>query len=162
MEINPYDRDITNQPVLKESSVSKDRVLQVFLNSDMRCNEPGLTIIAKKNGIDATKLQIGQYLIFINRSQTMLKVFAFGRVIASYRSPHGRLEPLMLVEIPKAFKGVGMNFDAPLKAALFELLKKYRRRRVDTEIINSRREVDGKVVVRKPAGAFAYTPRKTP
>lgn len=139
MDINQYDIKKDNLPVLKAPTVGP-KVLQVFLNTDMRYSFDGLTKLAKKHDIEWSKIYPGQYVVFINRKLTMLALFAANGVLVRYRSKNGRLDLRMIQEIPRAFRSSGrIDFDEALSSALMQVLYRRKRLRVDTAIINAKR-----------------------
>jgi hypothetical protein len=109
--------------------MSGGRLKQIFTDTDMRCNHDGLYAIAKKEGIDITKLQEGEYVAFFNSRRTHLKIAAAHYVIASKRAPDGRFYDLACItEVVRAFHNTGqVDYNAALKKRLTELLEKKRR-----------------------------------
>lgn len=96
-----------------------NRVLQIFLNCDLRCAHDGLSEIARRQGIDVRTLNRGHYLCFLNAAKDRLKMFASGNIVAYLKAPKGsRIDLRLLCEIPKAFNGVSIDHDAALKEAL--------------------------------------------
>jgi hypothetical protein len=123
------------RPMLKKASfgpVTKvGRILQVFLDSDLRSGHDGLSKIAERNKVDTKKLGAGQYLVFINRSKTMVKVFTGNQIIAHHKSRRGRITMDAIKFIPEAFTGSGdFYMEAAIKKSLQEILA---RRKVKTK-----------------------------
>jgi hypothetical protein len=108
------------------------RIMHVFWDTDMRAGHHGLAEVAKKEGHALQKVSPGDYLCFINREQTMLKVLAMIEekdthgVLASYRSPHGRITLDAVQYIPQAFGASGFDMNKAIRRALEEKLKKRR------------------------------------
>lgn len=92
---------------------SGGRIVQVFLNADMRQGHSGLKKLAESYGIYPELFERGEYLVFINRQQKMLKVMAGKDLIAFYKSPSGRLTMESIQYIPEAFLSDG-NFEMGL------------------------------------------------
>lgn len=113
---------LVKKPNLK-SELEKPRIQQVFLETDMRCNHVGLSLLAKRYGIDTAALPINNMLVFINRRQTHLKVYVHGNIIA--HTKRNRISLDAIKEIPKVFgyKGV-IDYDAALGIALEKQLAK--------------------------------------
>lgn len=101
-----------------------NRVLHYFPNSDMRRGHLGLSIVAAKNGKDVTKLSPGEFLLFVNRAQTQLKLYAHGNVVAHYKQPKGRIDLRAITEIPQAFSGGTFDFNRALQKVLEKDLSK--------------------------------------
>lgn len=97
------------------------RILQVFLDSDLRCGHEGLEAVAKKHKIAVKDLDPGQYVVFVNSARDRIKIFAASHVIAYLKAPVGKIDMRTISLIPQAFEGKGrFNYDEALK----ELIKK--------------------------------------
>lgn len=118
--------EVAYQPlVTKERSketmgkAENNRVLQIFLNADLRCSHDGLREIAKKGGLDVKDLQPGQYIVFLNCAKNRLKLYAAGNVVAYMKQPDGgRIDIRMIAELPRAFNGTSINYETAIKEAL--------------------------------------------
>lgn len=102
------------------------KILQIFLNADMRNGHDGLEKLAKDNGINVKELQPGQYVIFVNAHRDRIKLFAAHNVIAYHKLETGRIyDPRVFALIPRAFNGTGrLDMDSALKSVIEEALKK--------------------------------------
>ena len=102
------------------------RVLQVFLNADLRNGHEGLAELAKERGIDVTKLLPGQYVVFVNAGKDKLKLYAAANVLAYLKLTGGQKFDLRVIaHIPKAFNGSGkLDYDKSLKDAVEEALRR--------------------------------------
>jgi hypothetical protein len=102
------------------------RVLQIFLNADLRNGHEGLAELAKERGIDVTKLLPGQYVVFVNAGKDKLKLYAAANVLAYLKLTGGQKFDLRVIAfIPKAFNGSGkLDYDKALKDAVEEALRK--------------------------------------
>lgn len=99
-----------------------NRVLQVFLNADLRCSHDGLREIAKKGGLDVKDLQPGQYIVFLNAAKDRLKLYAANNVVAYMKQPDGgKIDPRMIAELPRAFNGTTINYETAIKEALMKI-----------------------------------------
>lgn len=98
------------------------RAIQIFLDSDLRCSHDGLAMIAKKEKIDVSKLEPGEYVIFVNSAKDKCKVYAAFNVVAYLKPPKGhKIEMKVIQLIPVAFAATGrIDYDKALK----ELLEK--------------------------------------
>lgn len=105
------------------------RVLQCFLNADLRCGHNGLSALSRQNGIDITKLRPGQYVLFINSKKDKLKLYACNNVLAYLRLPAGgRLNMAAIQLIPRAFQNTGrIDYDKALREVLLTALARQRR-----------------------------------
>ena len=94
-----------------------NRVVQVFFNSDLRCGLDGLTIIAKKAGVNSDDLSDGEFLVFINKKKNMMRVF-HGNMFTHYRPESGRVNYGMIQHLPRSFNGTKFDFSEALKRAV--------------------------------------------
>ena len=126
MRLEPHRVLSVKEPKKIESPVG--RVLQCFLNADLRCGHEGLAILAKQNGIDITELKPGQYVLFINSHKDKLKLYACNNVVAYLKLPSGqRLNMATIQLIPKAFRGTGtIDYDKALKEVILTALARKR------------------------------------
>lgn len=101
------------------------RVIQCYLNSDLRNGHEGLTALAKKNGIHTGKLEAGQYVVFINSRKDRLKLYAANNVVAYLKLEDGRKIDLNTIRlIPQVFNGSGkIDYDRALRETLETALR---------------------------------------
>lgn len=106
---------------------SAGRVIQCFLNTDLRNGHDGLSVIAKGSGINVTALQPGQYVVFINTAKNKLKIYTANNVVAFFRATSGQPIDLNTIRlIPLAFRSNGhLDYDRALKQVIEQAL--YRR-----------------------------------
>lgn len=102
------------------------RIIQVFQNADLRYGLPGLSLICKKYNIPLDSLSHGEYVVFINTAQTMVKVIAGHQVVAQFRRDKGqRIDLNTIAYIPQCFMAHGaLSYDEMLKDYFEEKLKK--------------------------------------
>jgi hypothetical protein len=102
-----------------------NKIVQVFLGADLRNSHDGLTALAKSKKIDVTKLEPGQFVLFINHSRDRLKLFAANNVIAYLKVPSGRLNMATISLIPQAFHTTGkIEYDKVLREVLIRELER--------------------------------------
>ncbi len=99
------------------------RLVSFFMESDLRKGHDGLTKTAKKNGVDVTTLQPGEFVIFINRKVSAFKMYGHGESILYYRPKGGRLELKTIQHIPSVFKAGRLDYNE----ALSKVFEKYER-----------------------------------
>jgi hypothetical protein len=102
------------------ASVTKSaRVIRFFPEADLRCMHDGLRRLALEHKIDVLNLKPGEFIVFANRSKTMLKIFAPGNTIAVTKSPDGRRLDLNVIRlIPRFFNGSEFQYDKALQKLL--------------------------------------------
>lgn len=94
-------------------------ILRVFLNADLRASHRGLTEFAKTKKLDLPNLEKNQFVVFINRSRTMMKCFVHGNTIAFTK--RDRIELSVISRLPQAF---GYSGELKYDNALREYLEK--------------------------------------
>lgn len=101
------------------------KVIRFFPESDLRCSHDGLYKIAKKNGIEVSNLNPGEFLVFANAAQSMLKIYAPGNIIAFIKHPlKHKIDFNVVRYIPRFFNGTEFNYDATLKKIFENKLEK--------------------------------------
>ncbi len=102
------------------------RVLQVFLNTDMRGGHNALILLGKSHGLDLPALQDSQAVIFINRKRTLMKIYVSGNTFSYTKRDVIDLD--VIRHIPKAFgANKSFSYDAALEESLREKLFKKKR-----------------------------------
>lgn len=103
-----------------------NKIIRYFPDSNLRSGHRGLAMLAAKNGIKVNSLGAGEFLIFVNKRQNMLKMFASGNIIAHYKKEDGsRIDPRTIAHIPRHFSGSKINYDAALVQVLRREFKGY-------------------------------------
>jgi hypothetical protein len=101
------------------------RVVRFFPNSDLRCAHDGLRKVALENEIDPWKLDPGEFLVFANSRQNMLKIFAPGNLIVHVKSPDERRIDLDIIRlIPRFFNGTEFNYQGAVKEMIQKKIQK--------------------------------------
>lgn len=95
------------------------RALQVFMNADLRCSHDGLSALAKAQNIDVSKLEPGEYVLFINSGKNLLKLYAANNVIAFLKLKTGKIDLKTIRLIPQAFNASGkIDYDKTLREVI--------------------------------------------
>lgn len=101
-----------------------NRIIRYFPNTDLRNAHDGLRLIASKEKIDVDGLKVGEFVIFVNSKQTVLKMYTLGGIIAHLKMPQGhRINPKTIAEIPRFFSGSRINYDAALREVMHREFK---------------------------------------
>lgn len=96
-----------------------NKIIRFFPEVDMRNGHDGLRKLARKEGVNVDALGAGEYVIFLNRSKRMVKMFASGNIIAFLKmADNKKLDPRTIALIPRYFNGSKINYDAALEAVL--------------------------------------------
>lgn len=102
----------------------KNHIVSFFPDTDLRCGHAGLTNLALSAKRNPSALKPGQFLVFVNRQQTAIKILATSDMLAHYKSPSGRVNLTAVTLLPKYFNGGSFNYSAALKATILRTLKK--------------------------------------
>jgi hypothetical protein len=95
------------------------KIIRYFSNSDLRSGHLGLAKIARNYKVDPRGLGAGEYLVFVNRAKTKVKVYTGGNIIA-FLSSKTRIDLRTIALIPKYFDGGEIKYSQ----ALEEVIKK--------------------------------------
>ena len=94
------------------------KIIRVFFDSDMRGQHKALSERASDVRINTGNLRNGEYLVFVNRAEDRIKIFAANNIVAYYKSPRGRIDRNTIALIPQVFEGGRINYDRALKKTL--------------------------------------------
>jgi len=98
---------------------SAQYIVEFFPNADLRAGHAGLSAVAKEHGLNTDNLKPGEYLVFVNRKRSMLKMYTAGNIIAHLKaSGQGLITWRVVKYIPKFFNGTEINFKAAQREAL--------------------------------------------
>lgn len=99
--------------------------LRMFFNLNMRNSHDGLIAIAAKENVKTDELDRGEYIVFINRKQDKLKLYATADVIAYLRmKPGNKINMGIIKYLPTVFNGRKIDYDKALELAVNESLNK--------------------------------------
>ena len=105
------------------------KLVHYFKDADMRCTHKGLTMMARKSRINPDRLGASEYLLFVNRAQTMFKLLGPNNVMVHVRSSTGRLDLRTLQYLPSNFSGENFSYKQALKKVIEKDFKKRQSRR---------------------------------
>lgn len=98
------------------------KIVQCFLDADLRGGHNFLSGIAKKYGLILGNLTDNQFVVFINRRQNMMKCFVAGNTITFTK--RDRIDLLAIESLPQAFGYTGeLSYDKALEISLKKRLK---------------------------------------
>lgn len=84
----------------------QNKILHIFEEVDMRKGHPGLAQLTAKQGISVSTLGRGEYVIFVNRDKSGVKVFTSGHTICYQKSEDGSPFSMnTIMSIPYLFNG---------------------------------------------------------
>lgn len=95
-------------------------ILRFFPETHLGNSHAGLSKLAEEHKIQVTKLKPGEYVVFVNRAQTALKMYAPGNVVAHLKMPSGagRIDPRVIRLMPRFFSGGVIDYDSALETIL--------------------------------------------
>lgn len=103
-------------------TLSKNKIIRVFLKTNMSLSHPGLTALALSEKVTLGNLMVGEFVIFINTALTKVKVFAANNAFAYYASKR-KIDLRTLQDIPIYFNGTSLQFDHIIEKMLRKHLK---------------------------------------
>lgn len=99
-----------------DAYVKSGRIIRYFPDVHLGKGHRGLTALAALKKIKIEDLGPGEFVIFVNRSQTGLKLFAPGNCIAYLKMPGSqKIDTRIISMIPRFFNGSKINYDGALK-----------------------------------------------
>ena len=107
-------------------------LLSYFPETDLRYGHDGLAAVAKKAGKPVSKLKIGQFLLFVNRKQSAVKIITADNIMIHLKSKdNAPLNFRAINMLPKYFNGTRFNYAGALRESLEKALdEKYGRSRI--------------------------------
>jgi hypothetical protein len=101
-----------------------NKLLRVFLDTNMQLGHKGLTDLAAKHGSSPRKLGPGEHIVFVNRRGNRMKIFSANNVI-SYKAndTNSPLELGTLQHFAECFGANGFEYTQALKKVLTERLR---------------------------------------
>lgn len=98
-----YLQRVTNWSLNKPAH---NRIVRYFPDTFLGNGHRGLSKIALDSGVKVETLEPGEFIIFVNKGYTALKMFASGNVVAHLKMPQGsRLDPMAIKFLPMFFSG---------------------------------------------------------
>lgn len=105
-----------------QKNLGYPRIVQCFLNADLRGGHNWLKSIGMKFNLDLEKLNNNQFVVFINRRQTMMKCYVAGNTVAFTK--RDRIDLNAIQSLPEAFGYAdGLDYDKALEISLRERLE---------------------------------------
>lgn len=105
--------------LLKRPNVN--RLLRYYPNTDLRNSHHGLGLIAKKDGLDLTKLKYGDYVVFINTAKTDMKMYAPGNIVAHVKMERGmKINERSIRLVPQYFSGGQIHYSDALREVILK------------------------------------------
>lgn len=96
-----------------------NQIISYFPETHLGNGHDGLRKIALKHKKDPMNLKDGQFLLFINKAMTALKMYAAGNVLVHYKTTDGhRIQPQTISLLPKYFNGKSLNYKGALEQSV--------------------------------------------
>lgn len=104
---------------LRKFNDGSNRPIKAIFEVNLGKGHDGLTLIAKDLGVKTENLARGEFVLFLNKAKTAVKIFAANNVVAYYKDPNRRPMTMEdLTSIPNCFNGVSFDFNAKLERLL--------------------------------------------
>lgn len=101
---------------IAKGTIVSGKIIRFFPDADLRAGHEGLKAHARDHKVDAENLKAGEFLVFCNRRQTGVKIYAPGNVVAYLKSPGDyRLDLRTIILIPRFFNGTYFDYNSALK-----------------------------------------------
>jgi hypothetical protein len=94
-----------------------NKIVRYFSNADLRGGHDMLRKQATKAGVDLNNLDVGEFVLFVNKKQNMFKMLTQAKVMVFYKQQQ-RLHPATFALIPKYFNGKAIDYEGSLREAL--------------------------------------------
>lgn len=90
----------------------ENKFIRVFLDYDLRSGHDGLLKSMKTAKMDYDRLNNGDFVCFINKAKTALKLMATGNIVVHLKMPQGETLNLETIQyIPHAFNAEALTID---------------------------------------------------
>lgn len=104
--------------------MASTRVVRCFLDVDLRLGHLGLALVSSKKGVRIETLSQGEFVMFLNRDQNKLKLYAANNVIAYLRLPRGHIDLRTIQMIPSSFHGGKIDYPYAVRKMLDSSLRR--------------------------------------
>lgn len=95
------------------------KIVRYFPDTDLRAGHDMLADKAIRNKINVKALGRGEFVVFVNRAKTALKMFAGSANLVAYlRLEKGKLDLRTISLIPEYFDGSEIKYDLALKKVI--------------------------------------------
>lgn len=95
-----------------------NEIIRYLPRTDLRSGHDGLAKIALKAGINPKTLEPGQFIVFLNRAKTAMKIYAANNLVVHYKSPTNWIDIRTFQFIPQAFSGGKFNYSVALRRVI--------------------------------------------
>lgn len=90
-----------------------NRLVKYIPNTDLRLGYDGLNALSSLQHLGK-----GEFVAFVNKAQTRVKLCTQNDVVAYYRHAHGKLNPRLIQTLPEYFNGTAINYNPATLRAL--------------------------------------------
>lgn len=99
-----------------------NKLVRVFLETDMRCQHAGLRTLAAKAKVKLSKLNAGEHVVFVNKARNRVKLYSNNGVISYLWKEKGMLDMAALAQIPYTFQQGEFDMKKAVKMSLMKRL----------------------------------------
>lgn len=106
---------------LTSRPTARPRIVQVFINADLRGQHRTLSALAHGSGIDTDALHEKQFLVFINKKRNMMKCYVAGNTITFTK--RDAIDFHAIQYLPQVFGATAkLDYDEALRISLEKVL----------------------------------------
>jgi hypothetical protein len=102
-----------------------NKIVRVFLDTNLSLQHNGLFMLAAKNKVNLTKLDLGEHVVFVNKALNKVKVYSCGGIVSYMRRDDGqRIDLGLISHIPTCFdKQLRLDWEKAAALSLDQKLK---------------------------------------
>jgi len=104
--------------------MSGNYVLSYFQDTDLRYGHDGLAKLASLAKKPVYKLKLGEFLLFVNRRQSAVKILTCDGLLIHLRPESKKLNFEAINLLPKYFNGTKFNYKGALRESIQKRLKR--------------------------------------
>lgn len=102
-----------------------NKIARYFPDTNLINGHDGLTRIASKVGVRVDTLGKGEFLCFVNKRKTSVKLLANEGVICYLRLKKGHINPMAIKHLPRYFNGSTINYTEAIQAVMKQQFPKW-------------------------------------
>ncbi len=100
-----------------------NRIVRVFPDTDLRNGHYGLAKVLAKHKITAGEIMHGEFVMFLNRTQTAFKLYAANNTLVYHKHSRGRINLEAIKYFPEVFCAGDFSYDKALEKVLTRRLR---------------------------------------
>lgn len=102
-----------------------NKIVRLFLDTDMRNQHEGLIYVAAQSKINLKALDEGEHVLFLNKALNKMKLYSHTGVLTYQRQDKGKFDLNAIQAIPQSFDRNGrLDLDKALRTTIEKKIKK--------------------------------------